>query len=101
MFPYYLLIGLPILLSAFRYDDSKIILNRKFPLLVFFVTFIVLLSLRSVECGTDLLNYSNKFQFAEAVSLTSIFDLSIIEPGYELFAYICKEVTNNFQIFLS
>lgn len=100
MIPYYLLIGLPMFLSLIKYDDNRRILNKKFPLFAFFVFFILLLSLRSVWCGTDLLNYRNKFWLAESVSFFSLFDLSNVEPGYELLASIIKAISGNFQFFL-
>lgn len=100
MLPYYLLVGIPILLSLLNYKDDYRIVNRKFPLFVFFTFFIVLLSLRSVHCGVDLLNYKMKFESSDSVSVLSLFDFSIIEPGYDLFAYLCKSLIGDFQIFL-
>ncbi len=100
MFPYYFLIGLPILLSVFPYREGRKVFNKKFPLLVFFLTFIVLLSLRHVNCGIDLLNYRNKFNHPGPINFLSLFDFSIREPGFLLFTSICKNTTNNFQFYL-
>ena len=100
MLAYYLLFTIPILLSFLNYDDDRLIANKRFPLLVFFGLFIVLLSLRSVQCGVDLFNYKMKFENADSVSVLSLFDFSMIEPGYDWFSYICKSFIGNFQIFL-
>lgn len=100
MLPYYLLIVLPILLSAVPYSENKKVFNKKFPLLVFFLLFIVLLSLRDVTCGIDLLTYRYKFNHPKSVNFLSLFDFSMIEPGFLLFTAICKNMTNSFQIFL-
>ena len=100
MGPYYLLIGLPMLLSGMRYRDNNRIFNKRFPLFMFFVIFLVMLSLRSVECGTDLLTYRNKFQYAQVISLKSLFDLSLSEPGFSLFISFNKLLSESFQFFL-
>ena len=100
MLPYYLLIVLPILLSAVPYSENKKVFNKKFPLLLFFLAFIILLSLRDVTCGVDLVNYRYKFNHPKSVNFLSLFDFSMIEPGFLLFTAICKNMTNSFQIFL-
>lgn len=100
MIPYYLLIGIPMLLSLLNYGENNRILNKRFPLLVFFTGFIILLSLRSVNCGVDLVNYRDKFQMTGVISFKSLFDLSLIEPGYKWFASVCKMIGINFQVFL-
>ena len=43
------------LLSLVPYSDNRKVLNKRFPLLVFFLIFILLLSLRDVTCGADLI----------------------------------------------
>lgn len=98
MLPYFALIGLPILLSVVPYNDNKKVLNKRFPLLVFFVLLIVLLSLRGVSCGTDLLIYKQKFSQASSLNFASLFTL--VEPGFRLLTFICKVTTNSFQFFL-
>lgn len=98
MLPYYALIGLPIVLSLVPYNDNKKVFNKRFPLLVFFVLFIILLSLRGVSCGIDLLNYKNKFMQANSYSFISM--LTSTEPGFRLLMAFFKITTNNFQFFL-
>ncbi len=100
MFPYFFLIGFPILLSVFPYHDDRKVFNKKFPLLVFFLILIVLLSLRNVSCGTDLMNYRFKFNHPRSINLLSLFDFSITEPGFLLFTAIVKKTTNSFQFYL-
>ena len=100
MLPYYILIGLPMLLSLVKYPDDKKVFNKRFPLLVFFVILIVMLSLRGVACGIDLYIYKDKFMHSDSFSCFSLFDLSNIEPGIQLLMAFCKILTNNFQFFL-
>lgn len=100
MLPYYLLIGVPMLLSLASYSDDRRVVNKKFPLLVFFLLFILLLSLRSVSCGIDLMNYRNKFNHPRSIGFFSLFDFSITEPGFLLLTAVCKNTTNSFQFYL-
>lgn len=100
MTPYCLLIGIPIILSAFRYNSNKKIFNPRFPLLIFFIIFIIMLSLRSVKCGADILNYKNQFDLVQSTSFGSLFDFSLREQGYNIFISISKLFTDNFQFFL-
>ena len=100
MFPYFLLIGIPLIFSLFDYPEEYVIANKRFPLYLFFAIFIILLSIRSVYCGIDLMTYRNKFESIDLISIRSLFDFSIIEPGYELFVSSFKLVTDNFQIFI-
>lgn len=98
MVPYYLLIGIPIVISLCVYQNKNY--KNKIPLLVFFIIFIVLLSLRSMECGIDLWSYKIKFDNTYMVSIKTLFDLDLIEPGYTFFVSINKLLCNNFQFLL-
>ena len=98
MLPYFALIGLPIVLSLVPYNDNKKVFNKRFPLLVFFVLLIILLSLRGVSCGIDLLTYKIKFMQADSISFASL--VTMVEPGFRLLMTFCKITTNNFQVFL-
>lgn len=100
MFPYYLLIGLPMLLSIFSYKVNDKNVSKRLPLFVFFVILLVLLSLRSVRCGVDLQTYKNKFENIDLLSLKTFFDFSPVEYGYNLFVLINKFFFNNFQFLL-
>ncbi len=98
MLPYFALIGIPALLMLFPYNDNHKVFNKRFPLLVFFVLLILLLSLRSVRCGIDLVNYRNKFMHSGSINFASI--ISTREYGFGLLMSVCKRLTNNFQFFL-
>lgn len=100
MIPYYLLLGIPMLLSLFKYGDNKKKFNKKFPMLVFFIILIVMLSLRSDLCGVDLQTYRYKYNAQGFVSIKSLFDISEIEPGYSLFVNINKFLVGDFQFLL-
>ena len=100
MFPYYFLIGFPMLLSLVPYSDNRKVLNKRFPLLVFFLIFILLLSLRDVTCGADLMTYRLKFNHPGSFNLLSLFDFSVTEPGFLLFTAIIKKTTNSFRFYL-
>ena len=100
MFPYYFLIGFPMLLSLVPYRDDRKVFNKRFPLLVFFLIFITLLSLRHVTCGVDLMTYRLKFHHPVPIHLLSLFDFSVKESGFLLFTAICKKTTNSFQFYL-
>lgn len=100
MFPYYLLIGLPLLLSIFSYKVNDKRVSERFPLFVFFLILLVLLSLRSIECGADLQTYKNKFESINISSVKSVLNFSSIEFGYNFFVAINKLIFNNFQFLL-
>lgn len=88
------------LLTLVPYSENKKILNKRFPLLLFFVAFIILLSLRDVTCGVDLVTYRYKFNHPKTINFLSLFDFSITEPGFLLFTAFCKKTTNSFQFYL-
>lgn len=98
MLPYFALIGLPVLLSLIPYNDNNKVFNKRFPLLVFFVFFIVMLSLRSVHCGIDLTTYKYKFMHSDSINFVSL--ITSREFGFRLLMFVCKIATNNFQFFL-
>ena len=98
MFPYFALIGIPALLSLVPYNDNNKVFNKRFPLLVFFVLFLVMLSLRGVSCGVDLIVYKNKFIHSDSINFVSL--LTSREFGFRLLMSVCKITTNNFQFFL-
>ena len=100
MVPYYLLIGLPMLLSIFSYKFDKKKLSDRFPLFAFFVFFLILLSLRDTTCGIDLQTYKDRFEIINIASLESILNFSSMEYGYNFFVAINKLIINNFQYFL-
>ena len=100
MVPYYLLIGIPMLLSIFSYKFNKKKLSDRLPLFVFFVILLILLSVRDVSCGVDLQTYQNKFEIINISSIESVFNFSSTEYGYNFFVAINKLIYDNFQFFL-
>lgn len=100
MFPYYLLISLPVFFTFIRIKfKSKRVFDR-FPLLVFFVLFLILLSLRGISCGIDLLNYQSRFESVSLSSFTESIASSSFEYGYNIFVLVCKWFVNDFRFFL-
>ena len=101
MFPYFFLIGFPLLLSLGSYGDDRRLFSKKTPLLVFFLILIALLSMRSVTCGIDLITYRYKFNHPGSLTISSLFDFSLTEPGFRLLSAFCKRAFNSFQLFLA
>ena len=104
---YYVLIGLPMLVSAFSYA-----LRKRFPqtesckqtagISIFFVTLIAMLCLRDMACGIDLKNYYSFWRAAvNANSFQKALDAFGIEKGYAFLEYVVALFTDEFQIFLS
>ena len=101
MFPYFFLIGFPLLLSLGSFGDSRSLFSKKTPLFMFFLILIVLLSLRNVTCGIDLITYRYKFNHPGSLTISSLFDFSLTEPGFRLLSAVFKKTFNSFQLFLA
>lgn len=102
MIPYYLLLIIPLAISFLSYKRDNKIVNKNFPLVVFFLMLCVLLSLRSVKTGVDLRNYSFMFQNADGYTIGSLFDLSINEAGFGLLQQSFRTISNgDFQLWLT
>ena len=106
MFPYYLLIFLPLVFAALpnkmaiSYGKKTKIFNNKLPMIVFFVLFLFLLSVRSINCGVDLHNYKIKFDEISFSSLMTLFSNSTTEPAFGMLIMLSKLITNSYQFFL-
>lgn len=106
MLPYYLLIGVPILFSAFQNKHKPKELRNKLPIILFFAMLLILLSIRSMSCGTDLPVYYDLFKIHHLslyknISFWSLFDLTLTEPGYILLEKISFFVSGGeFQFLL-
>lgn len=97
MFPYLLLLGLPLLLSSFS-QTSRSKLNISigvFCLMLFFM-----LALRSVSIGTDIIVYQAKYLSIAGSPWNNIPDI-IREIGYGYLNKIISYYTNDFQFFLA
>lgn len=99
MIQYYLLVCIPMVMSVLK----KKITTKKFfdPICVFFIILIFLLSMRSVNCGADLITYKMKFETISYSSLNDVSSIFNLEYGYTLFSKLCKLLVDDFQIFIS
>ena len=109
--PYLVLMFVPLLFSFVRIskNDGKNviaiggkrgILNNSCALPVFFIILIVLLSLRDVSIGRDLMNYKSYFEQISVLSLKEIFRVEV-EGLYLLLNWIVSRFTRDFQVLLS
>lgn len=119
MFPYYVLIIAPLLLCLLEFagvfgkntvpagpsalgDSTEL---KKRGLSLFFLIFIVLLSLRGIRCGIDLKNYNYDFERFAQTEWSDIFAGSALssekEIGYRLLNKIVLVFTDNFQVFVA
>lgn len=102
MWPYYGMIavsyGLSLVLLKKQYEDND--LARKLSISAFFLIWIVLLSLRDVTCGIDLVRYELKFSESAHTAWSEIWK-SGEDVGYYLFQKSVRTVTSDFGIFLS
>ncbi len=104
MFPYFLLVGAPMLTAAlsqkFRVKQFK--KHGRAVIAVFFVILMTMLALRDVSCGVDIANYKTKFDdvVSTRLSLNDII-LNIREPMYTVWQKLVGLFTHNYQIFLA
>ena len=98
MVPYYLLFGIPICIHFF----TRITKTNKRNLVVgsFFAFFIVILALRSEDCGVDLSRYLPYFEHARDLSWSEAFHQEI-EPGYWILQKAVGVFSLNFNVFLT
>lgn len=106
MFPYYLLVGMPLLLAMLMYSIKYTYrLNempyRKEVIRVFFLIYFLLLAFRAEIIGADTWNYISKFQMACNSSWTTYVGGRTSELGYAALVKLISYVTNNEQIFLT
>lgn len=101
MLVYYILVFFPI----FNYFIGRIIIKDKKIdencHLLFFLIFLIILSVRSIFCGTDLLNYLGIFNSTSNLSLLNIFE--DYNGNYLLFLVLnklCFIISNDFQFFM-
>ena len=100
MTPYFLLLGLPAFFSLFNEKKKAEKKASVFALDIFFLILLVLLSLRSVQCGIDLSNYHYYFVQVKGVGFFDLFSV-YLEPGYFLLAKLTQIISENFQVFLA
>lgn len=100
MTPYFLLLGLPAFFSLFKGKQTAEKKASMFALDVFFLIFLAILSLRSMQVGADLKNYHYFFKQVQGIGFVDLFTF-YLEPGYFVLAKITQIFTQNFQIFLA
>ena len=100
MTPYFLLLGLPAIFSLFQEKKSAEKKASVFALDVFFLIFLIILSLRGVQCGIDLKNYQYFFRQVQSVGFIDLFS-RYLEPGYFVLAKIVQIFTQNFQVLIA
>ena len=109
MAPYYFLCIIPLLLGLL--DQSGVIIKKGEKkridvtgISTFFFIFILLLSLRSTDCGVDVKNYQYYFaryammSFKDILNATWTYD---VELGYRVLNFLFGRITHNFQFFLT
>lgn len=107
MFPYVLLVVIPLLFSLFSAETvetnvlngQKAVLKKDNALPVFFVLFFLLLILRHESIGRDLANYKIIFNKHANSSLNEIFN-DWKECLFRFFNWIMGKITNDYQIYL-
>ncbi len=100
MTPYFLLLGLPAFFSLFKAKKTAEKKASVFALDVFFFIFLILLSLRSVQCGIDLKNYLHFFNQVKGVGFVGLFS-KYLEPGYFVLAKFTQIFTDSFQVLIA
>ena len=100
MIPYYLLIGAAAascFYSKFIFRDSR---HKSFGISVFFMLFMLLLMLRGISCGVDLVNYRLKYKAVISGDLRTLLSGSE-EPLYILWEKLVSLVSGDFRVFIA
>lgn len=106
MIPYYLLIILPFYFATVEYSmlSTQGVLLKKGKsnnsIVVFFVIWGLMLSLRHISCGTDLWNYENMFYRTFKLDFGEIFEYYTMEKIYYLFNWLVAQIYPDFRLFL-
>ncbi len=103
MFPYYILVGTPLLFSFFYglYDNGLQAKKKKnYNIIIFFVIYFFLLAFRDVSVGIDLSSYLYYFNRVESMSWKAIVDYNAVELGYLFLNKAIQYISKDFQVFL-
>lgn len=100
MFPYYVLVIVPIALNVFLTFVNKNDKVNKYTISIFFLIYFLLLALRDLSIGTDLTNYISYYKQFGETRWNALFE-SKVEPGYVLLCKIVYSTGANFQTFLA
>lgn len=100
MIPYYLLVGAAAagcFYSKCIFRDSR---HKNIGITVFFMLFILLLMLRGISCGVDLVNYRLKFKTVISGNFRTLLSASQ-EPLYIVWEKLVSVVSHDFQVFIA
>lgn len=97
MFPYIVLIGVPALWALFNGLSAKK-RDTKNLITFFFIWLTVMLMLRHISCGIDLINYKVFFKSAMKYPFENRHEL---EWGYHIFESLIALITKNYQAFIA
>lgn len=100
MTPYFLLLGLPAFFSLFAKKKKPGQKGSVVAIDTFFLIFLVLLSLRSMQCGADLKNYLVFFNQVKGIGLVDLFSV-YLEPGYFVLAKFTQVFSDSFQLLIA
>lgn len=103
MFPYVLLLGIPLLFS-FLAKQSVVRLGRReirfdLSLFLFFALFVAIVSCRHISIGNDTANYAEIYDISRWLGWSNVRN-GEFEPGYLLFSKVLYELGFNYQWFL-
>lgn len=101
MIPYYLLLFLPVLFTVLPFFSNK--KGGDFPCIVFFLILLLLLTLRDISVGGDLLGYKNVFEYSQDMSFKEIVEGGYImnfEAGWVFVNKLFSFFTSSFQTFM-
>lgn len=100
MFPYFTLVGIPLVANFFMLGDRGKKKNR-FLITIFFVLYFLLLALRSEEIGIDLTNYKSIYINWGKSSWKNIFSSTgEIEVGYAVLCKLVYSTNASFHTFM-
>ena len=100
MFPYFILVGIPVVINFFMLGDRGKKKNR-FLITVFFILFFLLLALRSEKIGIDLANYKSIYINWGKSSWKNIFNsMGEIEVGYAVLCKLVYSTNASFHTFM-
>ena len=106
MFPYYLLVGVPLLLALLMYSIKHTYRLNRAPysrevIRAFFLIYFLLLAFRAESIGADTWNYISKFQVASRSSWAEYVFGRTSEQGYAFLTKLISCITDSEQVFLA
>ena len=103
MLPYYIMLGVPLVIALLYGNESDKIENQKkqrFVMSVFFGILLLILVLRHKTVGTDIQTYLGMFRFTSKMSFEKILDFYDGEYGYYFLTKIISLITMEDQWFI-